>query len=461
MNPDWRELLKLATPIVGQLAARGGGADFAFQQAFQQGAALAEQERRQKMLEEQKKREYARSYALEAFQKLSSIHDPAQFAELQRVFSQHAPDDRSREEVSGFSLPQSRIAEARLKIVTDHLARLENRGYDLDQLAESGGTIELSDGSRLPIADALTMTRARPTDATGAAIPAPKKNTRAYTPVDAVVDGKRRPINYDPDTGKYYDPDTGDVIPSAKVTRYERPPATTVGTSETERAAQLLKQRDDARAAGNEALASIYELEYQRLLKVKKELGQADDRPRVTVQTSGNLPPATTRRANQLADKFQAHPTVKRANTMSEAVSFVNGLDVNTKNPADDQALIYAFAKAMDPESVVREGEYATVQKYAQSWLEKFGFDARRVLSSNVPILTPQARQNLKTTITARFGSTKAQYDAIRRQFATQINRTTGKDDGEDWLIDALGESSASAQQPGRKKIGRFDVEVQ
>ena len=33
----------------------------------------------------------------------------------------------------------------------------------------------------------------------------------------------------------------------------------------------------------------------------------------------------------------------------------------------DDQALIYTFAKVMDPNSVVRESEYQTVQDYSQS----------------------------------------------------------------------------------------------
>ena len=51
------------------------------------------------------------------------------------------------------------------------------------------------------------------------------------------------------------------------------------------------------------------------------------------------------------------------------------------KNPTstNDQALIYAFAKAMDPTSSVREGEYATVQKYAQSFANQLGFDVNRL----------------------------------------------------------------------------------
>jgi hypothetical protein len=148
-----------------------------------------------------------------------------------------------------------------------------------------------------------------------------------------------------------------------------------------------------------------------------------------------DMPPAQQRRIDAKAKAFDALPVVKRTQTMAEAVSFADSLDPNTNNPADDQALIYAFAKAMDPESVVREGEYATVQKYAQSWAQTFGFNAQRVFS-NTAFLTPQARANMKSTIRTRYGAAKAQYDNVRRSYASQIDRIIGGPGGEDYLID-------------------------
>ena len=151
-----------------------------------------------------------------------------------------------------------------------------------------------------------------------------------------------------------------------------------------------------------------------------------------------------------LSGAFRNEAAVKRAVTMGEAVSFVSSLDTNTNNPADDQALIYAFAKAMDPESVVREGEYATVAKYAQSWLQQFGFDAMRVLSSNTPILTPQARANLKKTITGRFNASRGTYDNLVKSYVGQINKATGLDDGMERLTDygAVFPSASGAPPP-------------
>ena len=170
----------------------------------------------------------------------------------------------------------------------------------------------------------------------------------------------------------------------------------------------------------------------------RKRYQQADDRPRITVNTggAGGLPPRVETTVRGLATRFGNEPSVKRTVTMAEAASFVNSLNLDTKNPADDQALIYAFAKAMDPESVVREGEYATVQKYAQSWLESFGFDARRVLSSNVPILTRQSRQNLKNTVMTRYRASRQQYDNLVKSYSGQINKATGLQDGSERLTD-------------------------
>lgn len=146
-------------------------------------------------------------------------------------------------------------------------------------------------------------------------------------------------------------------------------------------------------------------------------------------------PPATQRRIDAKVRAFDMQPVVKRAQTMAEAVTFANSLDINTKSPADDQALIYAFAKAMDPESVVREGEYATVQRYAQSWAESFGFNAARVFT-NTAFLTPEARANMKATIQRRFEATRGSYENLRQNYARQINRITGTQDGADLLVD-------------------------
>lgn len=171
------------------------------------------------------------------------------------------------------------------------------------------------------------------------------------------------------------------------------------------------------------------------------------------LQQSG-LPPRVQSAVTSQAKGFDALPVVKRVQTQAEAVQFVKDLDPNTKNPADDQALIYAFAKAMDPDSVVREGEYATVQKYSQSWIDSFGFNAARVLS-NSEFLTPQSRANLKKTILARYQPTKKQYDNVRRSYAQKIDHLTGQKDGESYLTDYAGGFPSDTQAPAAPAGGQ------
>ena len=186
----------------------------------------------------------------------------------------------------------------------------------------------------------------------------------------------------------------------------------------------------------------------------RKRFQQSDDRPRITVNTpgAGGLPPRTQSAVDALARSFDAHPTVRNTQVMGEAVSFAQGLDDHTKNPADDQALIYAFAKAMDPNSVVREGEYATVQKYAQSWAESFGFNAARIFS-NAAFLTPEARANMKATILSRFQAARGQYDNLRNEFGRRINQKTGAADGVDRLTDYGGAFPGQPTQPSAPTV--------
>lgn len=150
---------------------------------------------------------------------------------------------------------------------------------------------------------------------------------------------------------------------------------------------------------------------------------------------SGDLSPTVQRLVQTQAKGFEANPIVKKTQTMAEAVEFADGLDIDTKNPADDQALIYAFAKAMDPDSVVREGEYNTVQKYGQSWAERFGFDVKRMFS-NTSFLTREARKNMKDTIRGKYAAGRKQYDNVRKEYGRKIERITKQPGGDAELVD-------------------------
>lgn len=147
-----------------------------------------------------------------------------------------------------------------------------------------------------------------------------------------------------------------------------------------------------------------------------------------------DLPPTLQRAVNQKSQQYESDATVKNFASIAEARTFVESLG-SRNNPQDDQGLIYAFAKAMDPSSAVREGEYATVQKYAQSWLESFKFNAQRVLQ-NTEFLSPEAKANIKATIRSKFDAEQQRYNAIRGEYAKQVEKMTGRPGGADYLVD-------------------------
>lgn len=145
------------------------------------------------------------------------------------------------------------------------------------------------------------------------------------------------------------------------------------------------------------------------------------------------LTPQQSSALNSISGAFDNEQVVKTFNKIQEANLFVKSLDPNSQNPADDQALIYQFAKAMDPDSAVREGEYATVQKYAQSWAETFGFNVARV-AAGIEFLTPQSRENIKATIDKNFQARKKAYDNVYSEYGRRINERLNINDGTKYL---------------------------
>jgi hypothetical protein len=188
--------------------------------------------------------------------------------------------------------------------------------------------------------------------------------------------------------------------------------------------------------------------EQAKIEAARKRYMQADDKPvdpaiaalrDIALQNAkanlGTLSPKLRVPVDAAVRAFDNSAVVKRVQTQAEAVSFIESLPTNTKNPSDDQALIYAFAKAMDPDSVVREGEYATAQKYAQSWVKAYGKGVEMAISGP-GFLSQEARANMKDTIKKKFAAGRAQYENLRKQYGARVNRYTRGTDGETYLTD-------------------------
>ena len=153
-----------------------------------------------------------------------------------------------------------------------------------------------------------------------------------------------------------------------------------------------------------------------------------------------------------IANSFDNEQVVKNYNVIAEGYNFVRGLSDKSTNPADDQALIYALAKALDPNSVVREGEYATAQKYAQSWVKAYGKTVTQALQGT-GFLSEEARRNIKTTIGSRFQASKQNYDNVYNEYGRRINNITGSADGLDYLTNYGGAYSAQTTSTDTSSI--------
>lgn len=121
---------------------------------------------------------------------------------------------------------------------------------------------------------------------------------------------------------------------------------------------------------------------------------------------------------NQIAQAFDNEPIVKEYNTIAQTF---NALQNAGSTPTDDIQRIYAFAKVMDPNSAVREGEYKTVQDYATSLLQKYGLNSKRVFT-NSGFLTDEARGFLSNTLQNRLASSQKAYDNVANEYQRRIS---------------------------------------
>lgn len=136
---------------------------------------------------------------------------------------------------------------------------------------------------------------------------------------------------------------------------------------------------------------------------------------------NGLTPNQINSTVNQIAGAFDNEPIVKRYNVIKEGYQYAQSL-ANKTNPTatDDQGLIYAFAKAQDPDSAVREGEYLTVQKYSQSFAETGWANLQR-LAKNQSFLTDEARKNMVATIGSKYQASEASYQNTYNEYQRQI----------------------------------------
>lgn len=125
---------------------------------------------------------------------------------------------------------------------------------------------------------------------------------------------------------------------------------------------------------------------------------------------------------NQIISQFDNEPVVKSYNITAEGYQFAKGLENKTEiTNTDDLGLLYAFAKAMNPAGILREGMISTIQEYAQSWATAFGFKVERIFS-NEKFLSQSAVANMIATIKSRYDITEKNYKNIENEYNRRIS---------------------------------------
>lgn len=169
-----------------------------------------------------------------------------------------------------------------------------------------------------------------------------------------------------------------------------------------------------------------------------------------------STPTATAVRAK--VNQFKGEQNVTNFSTVQDGYNFASSLNTDTTNPADDQALVYALAKALDPGSVVREGEYATAQKYSQSWIQAYGKGVEQALLGT-GFLGKTARDNIKKVIKTKYDAQKKSYDQTSKSYTDGINALTGRSDGSKFITDYVTPAGGGSVKERAEAAG-YDYEA-
>lgn len=165
-----------------------------------------------------------------------------------------------------------------------------------------------------------------------------------------------------------------------------------------------------------------------------------------TVQSPNNT--AGPRKAEaDLRKEFNALPEVKDYKTISTAVQQIKALARPNASAQDDLALGFAFMRAQDPNSVVREGEFAQVAK-------SVGLDQQLQMAfarlDQGKGFTPELRAALAKTAERILVARKAAYDAQVENFRSYA-QDYGVDPGRVVQAPQLGGAQTGAPQGARQ----------
>lgn len=358
---DWKALIRLMAPVIGGIATGGGTAGRSFVEHLQHGQDLARQHREDQLAKADKKNKASADFLMGIGEHAQSFDDPIalhDFLRLAEDAGTTAGYVKPGDLANRFQVSPNKLADKRLRELTDQLDALERAGYNPDELAQTGATIKLKDGSAIPISAAMDLTRRRPVDAAGAAIPRPKKSD-----TNASTDYGRFLAKYAKEKGKSVDAlTTADELDARKTfnTIDDKPPVVPK-PSPASVDAQFTDLVDLWKTShpGQEPPADV---RTKLRVQAKKEIGQADDKaPNPTGRGANGLMPGQEFTISEKLAKVWQDSTKSQREVARQFQLMQTGLKrfrEGDKN-GGSQGVLVTFQKILDPASVVRESEYA------------------------------------------------------------------------------------------------------
>ena len=174
-----------------------------------------------------------------------------------------------------------------------------------------------------------------------------------------------------------------------------------------------------------------------------------------TVSAAGrNKDSAYLTDAGKLQSDFSAEATVKNFQTQRDGYLNAVSTDLQNATAQDDIALIFSFMKVLDPTSVVREGEFATAQRYT-GLLDSLGVKFDKVVNGN--LLSDTQRTNILNSLKGRYTTAEKNFDQVYTQYTNRAEQY--RIDPEDVVIDYRDPVSSynAGQASGRPESYTYD----
>ena len=150
---------------------------------------------------------------------------------------------------------------------------------------------------------------------------------------------------------------------------------------------------------------------------------------------AAGIDPKTQTVITNVSTQFNNAPIVKLFNEVLNKKTSVDLILQNGVGGPADLALVFEFMKGLDPTSVVREAEYYNAAKsgniFKGVWAKFNGY-----MKEEGGFLPPNVRTQFQNLLNQKYTAAERQYDNFRSESAGQINKRTGRTDGEDFLID-------------------------